>query len=133
MVDWRSGSRSGRSIGVTTQLERQARNEALVREVNERIDALDRDAERIGSTPPDSTFGFHCECGRGSGGCLETVWMTLAEYDRVREQDDRFVLAPGHETSALERVVERTERYLIVDKVAEVERFVEDDPRGRAA
>ena len=116
---------------MSTQVERQARNEALVREVNERIDALDHDAERTGTMPPDSKFGFHCECGRGSGGCLETVWMTLAEYDRVREQDDRFVLARGHETSALERVVEQADRYVIVDKVAEVERFVEDDPRER--
>jgi hypothetical protein len=130
-VEWRSGRGDGRSVAVSTQLERQARNEALVREVNERIDTLDRDAERIGSTPPNSNFGFHCECGRGTGGCLETVWMTLAEYDRVREQDDRFVLAPGHETSPLERVVEQTDRYVIVDKVAEVERFVEDDPRER--
>ena len=102
-----------------------------MREVNERIDSIDRDAERLGA-PADATYGFHCECGR-AGGCTDMVWMTLTEYDRVREQDDRFVLVPGHETPTLERVVERSDLYVIVDKIAEVERLVEDDPRQRSS
>ena len=112
------------------RLQRQAQNEALQREVNERIDSLDRRAERDGVTAAGSKFRFHCECGRGSG-CTEMLWMTLAEYDKVREQDDRFTLVPGHETPALEHVVERSDRYVIVDKVPDAERFVEDDPRQR--
>jgi hypothetical protein len=108
------------------RLERQARNEALLREVNERINAIDRAA----AGGNGGTHGFHCECGR-EGGCEERIWMTLAEYDTVREQDDRFALAPGHETDDLEHVVEQTERYVIVDKVDAVEHLVADDPRGR--
>jgi hypothetical protein len=111
---------------VDERLERQARNEALVREVNERISALDRAAV----AGDGETFGFHCECGRG-GECGERVWMTLAEYDVVREQDDRFALLPGHETDGLEHVVGRSERYVVVDKVDEAEPLVADDPRGR--
>ncbi len=109
------------------RLERQARNEALVREVNERINKLDREAAGTGD---DDTFGFHCECGRHDG-CPERVWMTLAEYDVVRAQDDRFALVPGHETDDLEHVVDANERYVVVDKVDEVEHLVADDPRGR--
>ena len=100
-----------------------------MREVNERIDRLDRDGVQAGALL-NERFGFHCECGR-NGGCTDMVWMTLEDYDRVREQDDRFVLVPGHETSELERVVERSDLYVIVDKVAEVEWLVEDDPRQR--
>ena len=111
------------------RLERQARNEALVREVNERISSLDRDATGSGG---GDTFGFHCECGR-AGGCGERVWMALAEYDVVREQDDRFALVPGHETEGLERVVARTDRYVVVDKVDAAEPLVADDPRGRSS
>ena len=112
---------------VDEQLERQARNEALVREVNERINAIDRAA--AGGENHD-TFGFHCECGRNDG-CHERVWMTLQEYEHVREQDDRFALLPGHQTDELERVVERHDGYVIVDKVPAAEPFVADDPRGR--
>jgi hypothetical protein len=106
------------------RLERQAHNEALVREVNERINELDRAAATNGGT-----HGFHCECGREHG-CDERIWMTLAEYDTVRAQDDRFALVPGHETAGLEHVVEQNERFVIVDKVDEVEHLVADDPRG---
>ena len=51
--------------------------------------------------------------------------MSLAEYDRVRRQRDRFAVVPGHETAAIEHVVERDGRYLIVDKRDEVEHLVE--------
>jgi hypothetical protein len=111
---------------VDERLERQARNEALAREVNERIDALDRGAASDG----EETIGFHCECGRG-GGCTERIWMTPAEYDVVRTQDDRFAVFPGHETGVIEHVVRRTDRYVIVDKVDAAEPLVADDPRGR--
>jgi hypothetical protein len=110
------------------RLERQARNEALLREVNERINAIDRAA----ATGDGDTHGFHCECGR-EGGCEERIWMTLEEYDVVRAQDDRFALVPGHETDELEYVVESTERFVIVDKVDAAEPLVADDPRGKTS
>ena len=56
--------------------------------------------------------------------------MTLSEYDEIRSQDDRFVVAPGHETATLESVVSRTDRFVIVDKRPAAEPFVADDPRG---
>jgi hypothetical protein len=114
------------------RLERQARNEALVREVNERMNTLDRGAAGSGAVDGVETFGFHCECGLG-GGCGEMVWMTLEEYEVVRAQDDRFALVPGHETEGLEHVVDGNERFVIVDKVDEAEPFVADDPRGRSS
>ena len=110
------------------RLERQARNEALVREVNERINTLDREAAGSGAVDGVETFRFHCECGR-EGGCAELIWMTLDEYEVVRKQDDRFALVPGHETEELERVVDGNERFVIVDKVDEAEPFVEGGPR----
>ena len=108
---------------------RQARNEALVRSVNERIDMLDREAEEHGWPPQSGRFVFHCECGR-DGGCSERIELTLEEYERVREEDDRFAVAPGHENPEIECVVERSDRFLIVDKVAEVEGLVDNDARG---
>jgi hypothetical protein len=111
-------------------VEKRARNEAFVREVNERLEELDRAAETEGWPPPDGLFDFHCECGRGAAGCTERIRMTVDEYDAVRSQDDRFAVADGHADTQLERVVERTERFLVVDKVPAAEPFVADDPRG---
>lgn len=120
-------------IIVDSRLERQARNEALIRQVNEQIERLDRAADPEGES---LRFEFLCECGAGEGGdvrCEEQIEMTLAEYEEVRQQDDRFALLPGHETEELEHVVRRTERYVIVDKKPKAEPFTEDDPRGASS
>ena len=108
------------------RFERQARNEALFREVNERIAELGTSAEAWSA---DGTVEFMCECGV-DGGCGERVRMPLHVYEQVRGQDDRFVVRPGHETLELERAVEWPDDYVIVDKVNAAEPFVADDPRG---
>ncbi len=110
-------------VGMDARRGRQARNEALIREVNERLEDV---AGRGGAL---DLFEFHCECG-AEPFCGELVAMTLEEYDAVRAQDDRFAVVPGHETPAIERVVVREERFVIVDKLPAYEALVSDDPRG---
>ena len=106
------------------RLERQARNESLTRNVNEQVATLD--ARAVGWAGPDRLFDFHCECGRGDG-CGERVQMTLEEYERVRQQQDRFAVVPGHESDEIEHVVERSERFFLVDKSDAYEPFVGGD------
>jgi hypothetical protein len=114
------------------RLERQARNEALIREVNERIEQVDKAAEEASLAPEEAFFEFLCECGGDDGDmtCVEHVQMTIEEYESVRSQDDRFAVYPGHEKEPLERVVARNERFVVVDKRPVAEPFVKDDPRG---
>src|SRR5215207_1498101 len=114
------------------RLARQARNEALIREVNERIEQLDKAAEATRIAPEETLFEFLCECGGDDGDitCVEHVQMTIEEYEQVRSQDDRFAVYPGHEQEELEWVVARNERFLVVDKRPVAEPFVEDDPRA---
>jgi hypothetical protein len=115
-------------VDLPDRLDRQARNEALFREVNERIAQL---GERAQAWSPDGT-DFLCECGE-EGGCGQRVSVPLDVYDRVRDQDDRFVVRPGHETPELERAVEWTDTYVVVDKIRAAEPLVADDPRGAAS
>jgi hypothetical protein len=114
------------------RLERKARNEALIREVNERIAEVDKAAEEANLAPEEGFFEFVCECGGDDNqlGCEEYVRMTIQEYEDVRSQDDRFAVYPGHEKEELESVAMRNERFVVVDKRPEAEPFVEDDPRG---
>jgi hypothetical protein len=106
---------------VQGRYELQARNEALLRTVNEQIRALD---ESAGWADPEQRFEFQCECGRADG-CGDRLEMSLAEYERVRSQRDRFAVVPGHESAQIEDVVERNERFVIVDKRDAVEHLVE--------
>ena len=101
---------------------RLATNEALYREVNDRIHEV---GERLQVLPDDELLEFRCECARAD--CEEPMQMTQAEYKHVRTDNDRFAVLPGHEDEELERVVEQTERYLVVDKRPEVEPYVGAD------
>jgi hypothetical protein len=112
------------------RLERRARNESLFREVNDRIEELSENVEAQGIAPEGGLVEFHCECGRD--GCAERVHMTVAEYQRVRADNDRFVLVPGHETPEMEAVVASAERFLVVDKLPEAEPLVGADGRPRS-
>jgi hypothetical protein len=103
------------------RFERQARNEAIFREVNEQIARLGEGA--------DGEIEILCECGV-EGGCGERLRLPFAVYEQVRSQDDRFVVMPGHETPDLEYAIDWTDDYVIVDKVAAAEWIVDDDPRG---
>ena len=107
------------------RLARQARNEALFREVNDRIEEISEDVEKQGIAPEGGLVEFHCECGRD--GCSERVRMTVAQYEQVRADNDRFALFPGHESEEIETVVERGERFVVVDKLPEAEPLVGAD------
>jgi hypothetical protein len=103
--------------------ERAARNEEIFRGVNERIEA---GAERH---DVDSPLPFHCECTDRA--CVETIELTPGAYDRIASDMLRFVVVSGHERPGIERVVERTEAYLVVEKIGEArEQIEEDHPRG---
>ncbi len=98
---------------VEERFERRVRNEALLRTVNEQIAALGQGAAAWAG--PEHRFDFTCECGRVDG-CGGRVLMTLAEYELVRSQRDRFAVLPGHQTDEIEDIVERRTHYVIVDK-----------------
>jgi hypothetical protein len=57
---------------------------------------------------------FVCECGHL--GCSSTLELKIADYEEVRTNFDRFLVVPGHEITAVDRVVERHPEHLVVVK-----------------
>jgi hypothetical protein len=107
---------------------RRARNEALFREVNDRIVELETG---LGGYDRDDSLliGFVCECPRE--GCNEMLEVTRGQYEAVRDHPRRFLVLPGHEDGDIARVVERHAQFLIVEKIGEAgEVAVEQDPRS---
>lgn len=108
--------------------ERLAKNEALFREVNERVAEVA--TSFIEAETQSEPIEFACECGQAD--CTEPIAMTLVEYEAVRAEPTRFVVVPGHEQPEIETVVERHPTYLVVEKrdpdAQEVAR--ETDPRS---
>jgi hypothetical protein len=100
--------------------QRLAMNEATFRKVNEGMEV---------GQDPGGLLTFICECGRL--GCNRLVELTRAEYEGVRANPRRFAVLAGHEIEDVERVVERHDRYLVVEKAGDVEAEVVEntDPR----
>jgi hypothetical protein len=87
------------------QAVKAARNQALWREVNERIGAVAETSRHM---------EFLCECADLD--CTETLNLTVAEYERLRSSPVRFPIAIGHDFCEVENVVEENERYGVVQK-----------------
>lgn len=87
-------------------------NESRFRSANEKIETA---VLRVEATAP--TIPFVCECGRRE--CYVTLRLKLDEYEHAREHPRRFVCCPGHEITGPElgRVVLRTDRYVIMEKL----------------
>jgi hypothetical protein len=106
-------------------VEKNARNQVLFREVNEHIAELSNDGREM------SVSLFICECS--SEACAESLEITAAEYERVRRHGARFVVLPGHQLPDLERVVEGSSRFLIVEKLGAAAAIARaSDPRHHA-
>jgi hypothetical protein len=112
--------------GGDEELLRAARNQALYRQVNEKIAGLNEAfAELLGTRGR-----WICECAAED--CAEPIEMTLSEYEQLRSHPNRFAVLPGHVYTNVERVIEEHERYVVVEKVGVGASFaVEHDPRQR--
>jgi hypothetical protein len=86
-------------------------NEAIFREVNERLEGL---AEHFGRDK-DALLELICECRKAS--CVQRIEMSRAEYEAVRAEDTRFALYPGHSEVEIERVISSHAGYEVVAKV----------------
>jgi vacuolar-type H+-ATPase subunit I/STV1 len=98
-------------------------NEALFREVNERLEELAQ-----GFAHP-ATLDLICECGIAS--CARRIEMDRKEYEQVRSDSATFAVVQGHDLPDVEEIVERRKRYDVVRKRAgEAEEIAEKtDPR----
>jgi hypothetical protein len=92
---------------------REGRNEALWREVNERVNELNEAHDVAVELVTD----WVCECPEES--CSDRIGLTTEEYERVRTDSRHFLVAPGHVDPEVETVAERHERYWVVEKRGE--------------
>jgi hypothetical protein len=111
-----------RETAVQLSAEGLAQNQALFREVNERLFEI---------LNPKATVSFHeaiCECSDSS--CTKSLAVTKSEYEAVRSNPKHFLVARGHELPELERTVFDNDRFLTVEKIVETEFMVASDPRS---
>jgi len=91
--------------------KRIGENEALFRDVNERVNALMK--------PKDfwrTLSDWICECPDET--CMERIAMTPEEYEALRAHPTHFAVAPdaSHVYPEAESIVEKHDRYWVVEK-----------------
>jgi hypothetical protein len=105
--------------------ERIGLNEALFREVNERVKGIN---DGFGGRLEEADFV--CECGDSE--CTDRIRMPLAQYEGLRSDPRRFAVKDGHEITDVERVVDRHGAYVVVEKRAGTPAAIAEqtDPRS---
>ena len=105
--------------------ERIGLNEAVFRDVNERIQDV-ATAFDLTSEPLD----LICECGDAS--CVARISLARDEYENLRTDPQLFAVAPGHVAPDVEEVVENRSGYDIVRKYKGVPAEIaqKTDPRS---
>ena len=104
--------------------QRMTQNEALFREVNERVEAIATELNQ------DIPHEFFCECANAD--CTFRLTLPIEVYESVRADPRQFVVLPLHYTPEVEELVLKESTYWIVRKTGEAGRYVEHlDPRGR--
>jgi hypothetical protein len=100
--------------------QRVAMNEATFRKVNEGMEV---------GQDPSGLLTFACECGRLR--CNRLIQLSRAEYEDVRKSPRRFAIVDGHEILEAEEIVERHDRYVVVEKSGDPEAEIVEhtDPR----
>ena len=70
-----------------------------------------------------------CECGPLR--CNRLIQLTRAEYEAIRKNPRRFAIIDGHEIPEAEEIIERHDRYLVVEKSGDPEAEIVEhtDPR----
>lgn len=87
---------------------RVVRVQALFREMNEQA------AKVVAANALGPLTEILCECGDDE--CTARIPLAEDEYERVRLFPTRFLVSPGHLFLDDERIVERTDRYTVVEK-----------------
>jgi hypothetical protein len=121
------GVSTGGRISLSSPMQRDgkqrvAMNEAAFRKVNEGMEV---------GQDPSGLLTFVCECGRL--GCSRLIQLTREEYEGIRKNPRRFAIIEGHEILEAEEIVERHDRYLVVEKSGDPQAEIVESTNPRRA
>ena len=104
---------------------RLALNEAMFREVNERVEDMNKTFSSV-----TGMFDIFCECGDAA--CTQRITLPKGIYEETRAEATHFLLSTGHENPDVERVIRSYDSYVVVEKEGDVVEDVVErtDPRS---
>jgi hypothetical protein len=109
---------------------RAAKNQSLFREVNERIEELATNPSIFEDLRRQERLTLACECAYDE--CSKQVEMTIADYEKIRADSNKFFVLPGHDITEVEEIVGEGDGFVVVSKLGVGESVAQRlDPRKR--
>lgn len=110
---------------------RLAENELIFRQANQKVSQsfahLKSSVEegKDGDWLPDleATIHFFCECSDEK--CRQRIKLKQSKYEELHQNGSQFVLLPGHNHPKVERVMQSTDDYIVVEK------YIAPPPSGK--
>jgi hypothetical protein len=114
-------------VGEEERRARIAANESVFRNVNEKIEDLNRS---VMAAVSDTEMSVVCECG--DLGCAEQIRIDTGLYEQVRSDPTLFIVLPGHAIQDVEEVVATHDGFEVVCKNRGTGKTVAEatNPRG---
>lgn len=100
---------------MTRSQKQRAENEAVFRRRNNLVKSMAKGLQHDG-LDADIVLQFTCECSNEN--CIDTIGLTVAQYEACRGTIRQFIIKPGHEQGDIEKVIEN-EGFAIVEKFEE--------------
>jgi hypothetical protein len=101
---------------------RLVENEVFFRQRNERVvegfaelrgvAEEENDTDWLPETDP--AVHFYCECADEK--CRERIILTPSKYAELHQNKSQFTVLPGHNVPEVERIVQSTNEYVVVEK-----------------
>lgn len=92
---------------INTELATRATNRRLRKVIREHTPSEEQDGLKL---------DFYCECSDPS--CEERLALTLEQFEALHDQQSHFVIAKGHQSPSVEKVVKTKHNLQVVDKYA---------------
>lgn len=101
---------------------RLVENQLVFRQANEQVpkdlDSIKAAAESEGRNSLvhkiDVPLHFYCECSDEN--CRKRIVMKSSQYKDLHQNNSQFVLVPGHDIPEIERIVQKSDDYIVVEK-----------------
>ena len=94
-----------RRPGLAKSRENEERFAAANAQINQKAESLQMNDELI---------PFLCECSELE--CTQIIRLSLADFQAARAQTGTFILLADHDDASVERIIEQTDGYLLVEK-----------------
>ena len=98
-----------------TSVERQLiNNEILLRESNKNAKQAIKKYFHRQKNVTTHPLEFQCECSNLA--CEKKISLTISQYEKLHRRGDRFIVSKSHETLAIEKIVQHSPHFSLVEK-----------------